>query len=172
MDKKLQDKLFKKYPKLFVQRKLPMTQTCMCWGIETNGRGWYQLLDCLCSSLQWDTDCNGYPQVVATQVKEKFGTLRFYYTWEYDNKKKPIKEKFKYWAYNFLRDFMRKFCKELYNNERKYAHQEGKISLAEHLSQTICEGCGAMDNIKQTKGWICTFCPVCMKAYKKKRGIK
>ena len=145
MDKKLQDKLFKKYPKLFEQRKLPMTQTCMCWGIETNGKGWYQLLDALCSSLQWDTDRNGYPQIVATQVKEKFGTLRFNYTRGEDKKE---------------------------YEGRKYAHQEGKISFAEHLSQTICEGCGAMEGITQTKGWICTLCPVCMKAYKKKRGLK
>lgn len=46
-------------------------------GIEC-GPGWYPLLNKLCSSLQWNTDKNGYPQVVAAQVKEKFGTLRFY----------------------------------------------------------------------------------------------
>jgi len=171
MEQELQDKLFKKYPKIFEQRKLPMTQTCMCWGLEC-GKGWYQLLDCLCSSLQWDTERNGYPQVVFTQVKEKFGTLRAYYNWKYDDKKKPLKERFKYWIYNFLRYLMRKFCRELYDMERKYAHQEGKISLAEHLTQTICERCGAMEGTQQTKGWIVTLCPPCMKAYKKERGIK
>lgn len=77
MKKELQEKLFEKYPKIFVEKDLPMSQTCMCWGIDT-GNGWYDILDVLCSSLQWDTDKNGRPQVVATQVKEKFGTLRFY----------------------------------------------------------------------------------------------
>ena len=54
----------------------------MCWGFSC-GDGWYLLIDRLCSSLQWDTDTNKYPQVVATQVKEKYGTLRFYYTLDY-----------------------------------------------------------------------------------------
>ena len=40
--------------------------------------GWNWLIDKLCSQLQWDTDHNKYPQVVATQVKEKYGGLRFY----------------------------------------------------------------------------------------------
>lgn len=70
-------KLYQKYPKIFVQRKLPMQKTAMCWGIG-GGDGWYDLIDTLCNSLQWDTDKNGYPQVEAVQVKEKFGTLRFY----------------------------------------------------------------------------------------------
>ena len=53
----------------------------MCWGFACDD-GWYWLIDNLCSKLQWDTDKNNrdgeYPQVVATQVKEKFGGLRFY----------------------------------------------------------------------------------------------
>jgi hypothetical protein len=83
MKKKLQDQLFKKYPKIFRQRKLPMSQTCMCWGINT-GDGWYKIIDLLCSLLQWDTDENEYPQVEASQVKEKFGGLRFYTNGEND----------------------------------------------------------------------------------------
>lgn len=79
MDVKLQKKLFKKYPKIFRQKDLPMTQTCMCWGIAC-GEGWYSLLDVLCGLIQHRCDhkelnCH---QVEATQVKEKFGTLRFY----------------------------------------------------------------------------------------------
>jgi hypothetical protein len=41
------------------------------------GDGWFDLLDTLCWSLQTETS-NGGPQVVAGQVKEKFGGLRFY----------------------------------------------------------------------------------------------
>ncbi len=77
MNKKLQQKFYDKYPKIFVQRKLPMTETCMCWGIDC-GDGWYWLIDNLCSSLQFDIDKNNEPQLEAVQVKEKFGTLRFY----------------------------------------------------------------------------------------------
>jgi len=41
------------------------------------GDGWYDLVDALCLQLQFATK-NGAPQVVASQVKEKFGKLRFY----------------------------------------------------------------------------------------------
>lgn len=40
--------------------------------------GWYELLDTLCDHLQARTDRHGDPQVIAQQVKEKYGTLRFY----------------------------------------------------------------------------------------------
>lgn len=81
MKQELQEKLFAKYPKIFRQRSLPMTETCMCWGIDT-GDGWYDLLDALCWRLQSMTDWNPnnerFPQIEASQVKEKFGSLRFY----------------------------------------------------------------------------------------------
>lgn len=84
MKPKLQAQLFSKYPEIFRDRTRSMRETCMCWGICT-GDGWYDLLDRLCGDLQWNTDKNSYPQVVADQVKEKFGTLRFYYHLEDTN---------------------------------------------------------------------------------------
>jgi hypothetical protein len=72
MKKELQDKIFKKYPKIFRQRKLSMRETAMCWGLEI-GDGWYDLIDNLCSVLE--KIC---PEVEATQVKEKWGGVRFY----------------------------------------------------------------------------------------------
>jgi len=47
------------------------------WGFEC-GDGWCGLLDALCLSLQHATTKYGSPQVIASQVKEKFGGLRFY----------------------------------------------------------------------------------------------
>lgn len=41
------------------------------------GDGWYPLIDLLCRALQQETGCRGAPQVVACQVKEKLGSLRF-----------------------------------------------------------------------------------------------
>lgn len=79
MNPKLENKLYKKFPKIFRQKDLPMSQTCMCWGIAC-GDGWYPLIDTLCSLIQGR--CNAKelncPQVEAAQIKEKFGTLRFY----------------------------------------------------------------------------------------------
>ena len=76
MDTRLQLDLFGRYPQIFAERALPDTETAMCRGIEC-GDGWFHLIDALCARLQWDTDHEDGPQAVATQVKEKFGTLRF-----------------------------------------------------------------------------------------------
>jgi len=77
MNNKLQKQLYDKYPKIFAEKDLPMSQTCMCFGIET-GDGWYWLIDKLCLMLQWDINNNKHSQITASQVKEKYGTLRFY----------------------------------------------------------------------------------------------
>jgi len=88
----LQNKLFEKYPKIFRQKDLPKTETCMCWGIACPDK-WYDLIDALCKQIQMYVNqqrkalnrtkslisINDYPQVEATQVKIKFGGLRFYH---------------------------------------------------------------------------------------------
>jgi hypothetical protein len=91
MREELDEALCAKYPKIFANRHGDMKETLMCWGFE-HGDGWYQILDSLCANIQshidWQNEnfAKGYPyyekpvpQVVAQQVKEKFGTLRFYY---------------------------------------------------------------------------------------------
>jgi hypothetical protein len=91
MKQELDKLLCEKYPKMLINRNKPMTETCMCWGFEC-GDGWFQILDSLMGNIQHHIDWNnknfekGYtqykqvPQVTLDQVKEKFGTLRFYYT--------------------------------------------------------------------------------------------
>lgn len=62
------DQLRQRYPAIFAN---------LHWGFMCND-GWFDLIDVLCEQLQFATDRNGAPQVVAVQVKEKFGTLSFY----------------------------------------------------------------------------------------------
>jgi hypothetical protein len=90
MKQELDKLLCEKYPKMMVNRDKSMMETCMCWGFEC-GDGWFTILDQLMSNIQHHIDWNnknfekGYkqykqvPQVTLDQVKEKFGTLRFYY---------------------------------------------------------------------------------------------
>lgn len=69
------------YPKIFVNRYADMKSTAMCWGFET-GDGWFWLINNLCKTIQSYIDSNQHlniPQVIADQVKEKYGGLRFYY---------------------------------------------------------------------------------------------
>ena len=87
MKQELQDELYAKYPDIFCQRHLPMTQSCMCWGIDT-GDGWYQIIDELCAKIQEHVTTlkKRYPKlnIEATQVKEKMGGLRFYLNYSDD----------------------------------------------------------------------------------------
>ena len=103
MKQELDELLCERYPKMMVNRNKDMKETCMCWGFEC-GDGWFNILDQLMSNIQHHIDWNlrqrqiavDYnskaapesmrkvpelvPQVTLDQVKEKFGTLRFYYT--------------------------------------------------------------------------------------------
>jgi len=91
MKQELDKLLCEKYPKMMVNRNKPMQETCMCWGFDC-GDGWFNILDQLMGNIQHHIDWNnknfekGYTQykqvtqVTLDQVKEKFGTLRFYYT--------------------------------------------------------------------------------------------
>ena len=119
MKAELQQKIFDKYPKMFGDHTKPMTETRMCWGLEV-GDGWYNLIDTLCealtytytTSIQVDKEdgkrlgiepySDSYyfsvepPQVIATQIKEKYGTLRFYYREEYSEEIHSLYETGKY----------------------------------------------------------------------------
>ena len=77
MNKKNTEYLYKKYPTLFGDHDKPMNQTAMCWGFDT-GDGWLKLVDDLSYKIQERCTQEGYTDVVATQVKEKYGSLRFY----------------------------------------------------------------------------------------------
>lgn len=131
MTRELEEKLVKKYPKIFEGYHGDPTKTGLAWGISCHD-GWYWIIDHLCSSLQWMTDNPPWnkdgrmvvPQVVATQVKEKFGALRFYV-------------------------------------QSASSEQYAKIHFAESLSYHICEICGSTKNVGHTQGWITTICEDC-----------
>lgn len=80
--------LCQKYPKIFKNRDGSIMDTCMAWGFEC-GSGWFDIIDILCHEIQnhLDWKYKDFPaeeqemfQVVADQIKEKFGTLCFYCT--------------------------------------------------------------------------------------------
>jgi hypothetical protein len=81
MTRELEAKLIEKYPKILVNIHGDPKHTCMAWGLEV-GDGWYKLLDECMEKIQYFCDlCSSDDrevQVVADQIKEKFGTLRFY----------------------------------------------------------------------------------------------
>ena len=77
MTEELELKLVEKYPLILKDYRGNCQQTCMAWGMECQD-GWYDLLDKLLNKLDYISKTSG-TQVVAAQIKEKYGTLRFYY---------------------------------------------------------------------------------------------
>jgi len=147
MTSELQQQLYKKYPKIFVQKDQSMQVTAMCWGFEC-GDGWYKIIDALCEHIQnhvdWENqsikwkkergelpqDAPDFPQIEAVQVKEKFGGLRFYT--------------------NLHDEFI-----------------DGVIAMAESMSFMTCEDCGNPGEPNKG-GWIVTLCQPCRDDYNKK----
>lgn len=146
---KRQQELYERFPKMFKQKDLPMTQTAMCWGCAC-GDGWFDIIYQACEKVeaylqeqekagvpvmtidQWhekiinegrdESKTLFYPEF--TQVKEKFGTLRIYFDGGDDH----------------IRDI---------------------LSEAEDLSSTTCESCGCGQGVHRTKGWHRTLCDTC-----------
>ena len=177
MKKELDEALCAKYPEIFRNRHSDMRTTAMCWGFDC-GDGWYNIIDSACAMIQnhvdnhnghikflkkwneeiqlahagdwsflyekWKSESTRawleenleeekkkylidlreipgpFPQVVATQVKEKYGTLRFYYEGGDD-------------------------------------YVDGVVALAEYISGSTCETCGAPGKIRGS-GWVRTLC--------------
>lgn len=76
MRRELDEALCAKYPEIFKDRRGDMQATAMCWGFP--GDGWYKILDDLCAGIMAISTAAGVPPPVASQVKEKYGGLRFY----------------------------------------------------------------------------------------------
>ena len=76
MKQELDDLLCDRYPGIFRERHAAMGETCMNWGFSCND-GWFALIDVLCREIERHGQSRGL-DVVAVQVKEKLGGLRFY----------------------------------------------------------------------------------------------
>ena len=141
MNQELQNKLYEKYPSLFINKDKSIQESCMAWGIECND-GWYDLLSAVCwrifqherniaerirvrneAGKENDSSDLEYVPVKFDQIKEKFGGIRIYYSGGDD-------------------------------------YVDGVVSLADEMSYKICEVCG--NSGKPNKGgWITTLCDNC-----------
>lgn len=143
MNKENDEYLVNKYPKIFKNRYGNMRETAMCWGFSC-GDGWFWLIDNLCSQIQWKIDHpswkDGKPQVieqvVATQVKEKFGGLCFYV----ECASPEI-----YAIIHFAESISHSICEEC-GSTKNIGHTNGWIT-------TLCEDCSKSEKYKN-KEWI------------------
>lgn len=71
------EKLFEEFPILYQGHKKPATENLMSFGFD-HGDGWYEPIRKLSAFIEEYNKLHPETPVIAFQVKEKFGTLRFY----------------------------------------------------------------------------------------------
>jgi hypothetical protein len=136
----------KKYPDLYRENTLPMSETCMCWGLCV-GPGWYKLIEDLQEELDLIQKASGI-QIIATQVKEKFGGLRYYYTedWAGIGYKYPDS----YYGFDWTHDEAHAWSRIIGNT----------VYRAEIKSEHTCEVCGKYGKISG-RPWVKCLCDKC-----------
>lgn len=72
MNTKLTEKLHKEYPKIF-----PKNERGYALGFECMD-GWYDHINALCATVMLYCNDHNIEPPIASQVKEKYGSLRFY----------------------------------------------------------------------------------------------
>lgn len=166
MSPELEKQISLKYPKLFVNKDKSPKETLICFGCEC-GDGWYKILDHLFGYLtklmerklsfdylkefkeQHKDKPDFYetyysykhlpPQIILDQVKEKFGTLRVYYHYDYVDVPAEIKSKID----------EKQIEKQL---EEFYQKVDNAIEYADYQTSRTCEVTGE-EGKYYTKGW-------------------
>lgn len=116
---------------LYRQRDGSPMETCMCWGFP--GDGWFEILWGLSERIEDINRKAGKPLVTATQVKEKYGTLRFYYMVDPESTENTS---------------------EVWDKVDKW------VDDAEAMSEKTCEVCGQPGELRNNS-WILTLCDAC-----------
>lgn len=135
MKQELEQALIQQYPILYQDYSKDMTETCMCWGFEC-GNGWYDLINDLSKKIEGINNFNLGFKIIADQVKEKYGTLRFYYHTETDEGLTDSQQ-----------DLNNKLC----------ALIDDAIELAGIKTEYTCEVCGKQGKLRNN-GWIQCLC--------------
>jgi hypothetical protein len=78
--------MYDTFPDLYSEHTKDMSQTCMCWGF-THGDGWFEIIKDLSEKIV----ATGI-KVKACQVKEKFGTLRYYVDFGEETSKEDVEK--------------------------------------------------------------------------------
>ena len=167
MKKELQDTLFERYPKIFIQKDLPATKSCMYWGLDC-GDGWYSILDNLCNAIQSYCDNNTFRHELNGLGKRILRFKRFRNSLKRSISTSEVEQSF---VFKLLYKKYASGCsqveglqgKEKYGTLRFYFKGgdkaiEGMVDLAGRLSEFSCEGCGCPSSVMSNDGWYSTLC--------------
>lgn len=160
-----------RFPILFQHRNKSMDETCICWEIECPA-GWYCILEQLCTVLEFYNmefkDKYGIA-IIACQVKEKFGTLRFYYTIMSVDKDGMVIPRLN-------DDGCATIDENIHRISTSYLEMlaDKYIEEAESLTFNTCSQCGIpldKNNKVKTNGWITYTCKECDKKNRNSNDI-
>ena len=143
------------------------------WGFECSG-GWYQLLRECCEAIvaRYEEDGIGLDEIdfEPAQIKEKFGTLRFYYGYTddpcgiaaFDNLATGENMRFEPKAEGDIDDTKAKLRQDI----------RSIVRTAEEKSKHTCEVCGAEGELRNDSDvgthWVRTLCDPCHEKRMKK----
>ena len=162
MQKELELKLQEDFP--FMQRNRIKSEhnNYKKFGMECSS-GWYQLIHDLCREIteRYEVD-EVAVDIVIEQIKEKFASLRFYYS--YEDAPCPIQ------AFDFLGDGIGiRFCPPNTGGDEKIKNLRSDIAQIvrryEEKSKTVCEECGQTGNTRMDMPWKRTLCDDCYENY-------
>lgn len=115
------------------------------------GDGWYELLRGLCGQIVSAYEEAGQPvDIVIDQIKEKFGTLRFYY--HFGDQDPGIS------AIDFLGVGSLRISR---GDTPLCGKIAGIVAKWEDKSATVCEKCGRPGQLRKDRPWIRTLCDSC-----------
>ena len=157
MTKELEKKLEEAFP--FMRKGKTLEQQCAenhlndlysAFGVACQD-GWYDLIYELCEEIMKAYTDEGRPMdLVVDQIKEKFGTLRFYY--HFDGQPEALQ------AIDFIGVGGIRMMSKGTPFEDKIASIVVKY---EKKSGQICECCGSAGILRPDLGWVLTLCDSC-----------
>lgn len=120
------------------------------FGIDT-GDGWYELLYDMCKEIAQVLEAAEKPvHIVVDQIKEKYGTLRFYY--HFEGAKPQIQTS----------DFIDSgSIRTMPERDDVYQKISEIVQKYEDKSGKVCETCGCQGAVREDLQWIQTLCDTC-----------
>ena len=134
MTPELDKALCEDFPGIFCDRHNDMKSTLMCWGFDC-GPGWEPIIRTLCEQLTLIQKISKI-RIVALQVKERHGSLRFYVTQHLPEKENAALK-----------------CWVSIIDELAYS--------VTNKSMWICEVCGEYGSINKEGYWLSCRCKNC-----------
>lgn len=151
MNSELEDRLVQEFPEIFRDWRGDPQHTCMAWGIECPA-AWEPAIRAACVTIAHEVRSvnERHPtlgfRVIADQIKEKFGTLRFYWHSECA-----------LWQHG---DMPRDAAHEA-AVDAAHGRIAGAIACAEQITALVCADCGAPNSANPRRPMWGNWCERC-----------